>query len=173
MKSNNHLNATLERILRFDFTKDDIASRANAALFREYLRRSVLWSDATGCKMSKFDDHASCIDRSVRAPDDAVEQVRQHIVVWGKNAPVQIMCVYALHWAALKDTMDLEETYGLPDPYEPLLVLFDRGRDFYMENGVCFVGTFPFSLFKKEYYRNMKPLLSLDEDTLNAIDQAK
>ena len=174
MKQTDHLSATLQRIVHFDFSKAEGTGQANAALLKEHLRRSILWGEAADCPWKwMFGDYAECIDPSVRAPDEAVEQVKRHITVEGYQGPVQMTCVNALHWAVLKDAMNLEAAYGLPDLYEPLLVLYGRGGYFLTRHGFIEIGGFSLLIGAREKYRDIKPLLSLDKVTLDVIDKGE
>lgn len=173
MKQANHLNATLERILHFDFSKGNIASRANAALLEEYLRREVLWGEAAGCPWKwMFGDYAECINPSVRAPEEALERVKNHLKY---GDIVQTSCINALHWAALKDIIDLEVVYDLPDLFEPLLVLYGRGGSFVIRHGFFEIGGVSIHIGDnaKEKFKGIKPLLSLDKVTLDTIDKGE
>jgi hypothetical protein len=46
---------------------------------------------------------------------------------------VEKVCEWSLHWAALKETSETE-TFELPDPYEPLLILLEEGGIFYRDH---------------------------------------
>jgi hypothetical protein len=52
---------------------------------------------------------------------------------------VQKACVCALHWAALTAAPDVVLP-DLPDPFEPLVWMFERGGGFVLESGFIDVG---------------------------------
>jgi hypothetical protein len=59
---------------------------------------------------------------------------------------------------------------ALPDPYDPLILLYERGGDFYFEQG-CFhfpVGCFPRGRLSDHY--SLSPHILLDEQVLDQLD---
>jgi hypothetical protein len=92
------------------------------ALMREHLRRSALWSRHLGSESWRFFDVAGAVDPTVWADDSLVERV---LAVARGYPVVGKTCVYALRFAVLRDRgVELPE---LPDPFEPLVLLYERG----------------------------------------------
>jgi hypothetical protein len=121
---------TALRIEAIEWELDLTRARLHVQLVREYLRRMALWAQSLGVPQEwPFFDVANAVDPTVRADAETILRVREHLDAgkaswWGNK-----ISEWALHFAALQPQR------GLPDPYEPLLVLFDQGGDFSTESG--------------------------------------
>lgn len=121
-----HLSRTTERVRTFTWVYREEEIELRVRLMAEFLRRSALWAKAFGAPMWPFPDLAAAVDPEVRVPEEvvaqALESVPEHASV------VRMVLGNALHFAALRDArVDLPD---LPDPYEPLLDLLERGEEF-------------------------------------------
>ena len=141
---NDQTDATFQRImaLRGHYSYDRIGSRV--ALMREYLRRAAWWTEALPSSVWPFFDIALAIHPEVRAPPELLRQVEAHLGEMGGLLSHQGRgCVRALHFAALLDS-------GLPlpqvpdsarQPFEPLLLFFERGSGLTTETGFIDIDT--------------------------------
>ena len=118
---------TLARILAVDWQYDPSQQAVHVRLLKEHFRRVVEWTKALDAKpMFYMGDLAGFIDPEIRAAPEKVAALRSHLV--DKTWPSFVrMLEYTLHWAALKDTPEIESYRSLPDPFEPILVLYERG----------------------------------------------
>ncbi|WP_280725657.1 hypothetical protein [Kitasatospora sp. MAA4] len=139
-------------------------------LMREYLRRAALWAEAYRIEDEwPFFDLAARIDPSVRA-DPALVAWMEEALDGRVGLPIAYdSCFRALHWAALLDA-GLEQLPALDDPFEPLIMLFERGGGFGTENRSA-----DFSLamvrFKTwDQHLNPEPIVALDHDVLDELD---
>jgi hypothetical protein len=87
-----------------------------------------------------------------------------------QGAQVTRACVRALHFAAL-----LDAGAGLPDappqPFEPLLVMFERGGGFRVGGGgLVEVDTLGLRAGTVEQNLRAEPVVELDEAALDALD---
>ena len=168
----------LSRILGVDWIYDPSRRRSHEALFKEFLRRQVLWLHALEC----IDDYpsydlASLVNNKVRASMEATTAIRHHLSSRALNATMILSGALenALHWAALEDT-GLAETYDLPNPYEPLIILYERGGTFTIEEmfGRFVIGydnrgpSLPRGPWRR-WYQN-EPFVDLKPTILDALD---
>lgn len=125
----------LERLRAVDWSDVDEAYRhenSRARLMREYLRRAALWAHHYGAEQSwPFFDLAEHVDPTVQTPDDIAAELDEVLRGVGPFS-VETTCRGAVRWAALgaESKVDLPD---LPDPYEPLLALYERGGGFFVE----------------------------------------
>jgi hypothetical protein len=128
--------ATLARLLAVKW-KDESAfdhRSARMRLMREFLRRSAWWAEQFGAPDRwPFYDIAESVAPRVIVPEDLSARLEELIrtrIGWPGAA---VVCRAALHWAAVLDA-DAKPDGG-EDPYEPLLLFFERGGLFTTENG--------------------------------------
>jgi hypothetical protein len=169
-----NVNDVAQRIMsiRWDGSLDRQASRSR--LMQEYLRRSAWWGLATGqSEWLPFFDIAAAVDPGVRADQTVVDQVSAYL---SKNYQVGLVrraCVNALHFAALLDA-------GIPlpeapeQPFEPLLMLLERGDGFHIEGGgLIQVDTLGIRIGELEDNLRAEPWVQLDAASLDALDAAR
>jgi hypothetical protein len=120
------------RLASVDWEGDWERSRSRVTLMREFLRRSALWAGELGSEDWPFLDVAALVDPSVRADPQTVERVA---AVASVHQPVVgDTCAWALRSAALRDA-DVRFP-ELPDPFEPLVVMYERGGGFSRQAGL-------------------------------------
>jgi hypothetical protein len=124
--------ALVQRIQAIEWRQDDSRDRLHVQLMREYLRRAALWAQALGATEEwSFFDIARLVDADVRADDMTLRRVREHLEDRKASWWGQRIAEWALHFTALPAAPS-----GLPNPYEPLIVMFDNGGDFTTETGI-------------------------------------
>jgi len=167
-----HVTGLAERIMAVNWSGSFDRSRSRGYLMKEYLRRAAWWAKATKAeRLWPFFDIAAAVDPAVRADPAVVERVEAHLKKKLQGVPVTRACVRALHFAALADA-------GVPlpsapsHPFEPLLLMFERGGGFHVEGGglidVDTLGIRPGSI---EDNLASDPIVPFDDYTLNALDQ--
>ncbi|MEU8002760.1 hypothetical protein AB0B66_16520 [Catellatospora sp. NPDC049111] len=138
-------------------------------LMQEYLRRSALWARALGCTDHwPFFDIASFVDPSARVDEQTALAVRRRMGAGGAR-PLDAMIVrYILDFSVLESWPD-----GLPDPFEPLLQVYERGGPFDREAGRVYIGSAVGILEGTwEKYIARPPLGELGPAALDALDEA-
>ncbi|MEV6306752.1 hypothetical protein AB0M02_45655 [Actinoplanes sp. NPDC051861] len=121
-------------VIRWERQGDKAWSKA--ALLKEYFRRAAQWSDEYGCdSRSPFFDIAACVAPAVRADQSVVDNLLERIAAGRGGWNVKQVAPYILHWAALSATPGAGLPPALDDPFEPLIVMFERGGGFHTENG--------------------------------------
>jgi hypothetical protein len=127
--------AMAERLLAIDYRRHGDKSWSKAALLREYFRRAARWADAYGCDTRvPFFDIALCVDPQVRAAPEVVDGVVNGVRPDARNAITKV-APFILQWAALRAAPDFALPSGLEDPFEPLILVFERDGGFHTENG--------------------------------------
>jgi hypothetical protein len=130
MSGGSHSEMMLGRLLAVDWTAGTSFdhARSRARLIREYLRRSAWWARTLDAVAEwPFFDIAAHLAPEVHVPEDLARQLEDLISTRIGWPSVAEACRAALHWAALTDAR-IPPAYGLDDPYEPLVLLFERGR---------------------------------------------
>jgi len=141
-------------------------------LIKEYLRRSAWWSQATGqSDWFPFFDIAAAVDPSVRADPAVMDQVSAFLGWHYGTGALRTACLHALHFAALLDAgTPLPEAPDLP--FEPLVVLLERGGGFTTESGFIDVDLTGIRPGELEDNLLAEPWVQLDKTFLDAVDEA-
>ncbi|MCX5109218.1 hypothetical protein OOK13_11880 [Streptomyces sp. NBC_00378] len=165
--------AVLERLRAVDWYGDwDMASshsRSRALLMREYMRRAALWAQAYGAEEQwPFFDVTEFVDPAFRL-DPEIESELEDYVAHNVGTPSTARtCRGAVRWAALRERggIDLPD---LPDPYEPLLLMYGRGGGYSIEEFIDLYGVMiPYGNFDSNL--NAEPFLALAPSTLDTLD---
>lgn len=161
----------LERLRAVDWSDDSTAfdhANSRALLMREYLRRSALWACAYGAEQSwPFFDIAEHVAAELETPPDVAAEVEE---VLAGLAPTSLKrtCRAALRWATLRDSRD-DLPADLPDLYEPLLLMYERGGGYFLEEYLDLNGAM-IRLGNVESNASATPFLVLAPATLDALD---
>ncbi|MET9919409.1 hypothetical protein ABZZ04_20245 [Streptomyces sp. NPDC006435] len=165
--------AVLERLRAVDWYGDwDAASghsRSRALLMREYMRRAALWAQACGAEEKwPFFDVTEFVDPAFR-PAPEVESELEDYVAHNVGTPSTARtCRGAVHWAALRERGGVGLP-DLPDPYEPLLLMYERGGGYSIEEFIDLYGVMiPYGNFESNL--NAEPFLTLAPSTLDTLD---
>lgn len=121
-----------------DETREE--TRTRIALFREYLRRSAPYAVAAAVKTTSwpFFDVAARIDPTVRAPEDVLAEVAEKVPQY-PAAAVRNTCLFALHFAALRDAGEASDQRQ--DPFAPLVYMYELGGMFGLDrSGLIQIG---------------------------------
>ncbi|MBW4496333.1 MAG: hypothetical protein KME26_25325 [Oscillatoria princeps RMCB-10] len=172
MTAQTSVDSAMERILAIKWEPDDSRASSHIALLREYLRRAALWAKALNCTDEwPFFDVAAHICPLQRAGDAKVEALGRHF----SEAPfyatgiIEKTCEWFLHWDAVKNRPEVTK-FALPDPYEPLIIMYERGGIFSTEHGFFNfeVGGFPRGTWSDHY--QLSPAIELDVRALEELD---
>ncbi|WP_328732383.1 hypothetical protein OHT20_23185 [Streptomyces caniferus] len=161
----------LERLRAIDWADDFAASdhaNSRALLMREYLRRAALWARAYGAEQSwPFFDIAEHVDAELETPPDVAAEVEEALAGLAPTS-LKRTCRAALRWATLRDSRD-DLPADLPDPYEPLLLMYERGGGYFLEEYLDLNGVM-IRLGNVESNASVTPFLTLAPATLDALD---
>ncbi|TDQ52272.1 hypothetical protein [Actinorugispora endophytica] len=159
----------VDRLLAADWSGSYEQRPSQAALMREYLRRSAWWAKRFDAEGWPFFDIASWVDPSVRADPGQVRRLQEGLPDW-VYLTVRHTCVWALHFRALQESgADLPD---LPDPFAPLLLMFERGSGFTVD-GTGFIEVDFRSIRKGRRNDHLvkEPKAPLDPAELDAMDR--
>jgi hypothetical protein len=138
---------------------------------KEYLRRAAFWAKATNAPGFPFFDIAAAVNPQVRAEPSSVERVSAHLARHLQGVPVTRTCTHALHFAALVDAGAPLPPVP-PDPFEPLLVMFERGGGFRVGGGTLIeVDTLGIRAGSVDENLRPEPYVALDPAALDALDR--
>lgn len=167
---------------------------SNLKLLEEYLRRLRLWMERLNMPFERWwkdSDLASTLNPHIRTSKEIYQWVfeitQQRPYPYGVD---ELTFENMLRWETLRQHHEITETYNLPDPYEPFILLLKRGGGFffgdeesvysYEDETILHLTAGDISLLSRDIrwlthdIQNLPspetPLVSLDEDTLNAID---
>ncbi|NJL69907.1 MAG: hypothetical protein HC894_31345 [Microcoleus sp. SM1_3_4] len=68
------------------------------------------------------------------------------------------------------ETSPIVKQYAFPNPYEPLILMYDRGGIFYTEHGFFCVNIASFPRKDWSHYEHLTPLLQLESSVLDRLD---
>ncbi|MFJ9318336.1 hypothetical protein [Streptomyces globisporus] len=169
--SNTPSRKIFDRLRAIDWADDTAAfqhAHSRALLMREYLRRAALWARAYKAEKSwPFFDITEHIDSDITTPPDVAEALEEWLQSLAPSS-LRTTCKGAVKWAALRDARpDLPE--GLPDPYEPLLLMYERGGGYYLHEYLDLNGVM-IPLRDVENNASAAPFDTLSPATLDALD---
>ena len=125
---------TLQRLMRLSWDGDP-DPRGTVRLMREHLRLMARWASALGCEDAwPFFDLAAKVQPEARATATEVTTIERHLRSLSLPERVVRASVCALHWDQLK-TLPAVAGFALPDPFEPLIAMFEQGGRFTTEHG--------------------------------------
>lgn len=161
----------LQRLEKIDWSYDGYENVAgNAYLMREYLTRAALWHTQLNIKKcDPFFDIAAAINKDTQIPSEYTDRLESA----SPRMPMMVRACYGyMRWVTL-DNLGLLKKYHLPDPYEPLIKLFERGGDMIMNagGGVDINGaTIMYSGWPKKSFETMTPI-DISDENLFVIDE--
>lgn len=144
-------------------------SRSRALLMREYLRRSAQWARHYGAESAwPFFDIVEHVDASVQLPPDVASDLDAFLRGGIGPNSVERTVTGAVRWAELRrqGRTDLPE---LPEPYEPLLLMYERGGGFYVDQAIDLNGV-SLPRWGLDTAIAAPPFLTLGTATLDALD---
>ncbi|MGW4651608.1 hypothetical protein [Kitasatospora sp. NPDC004289] len=128
----------VERLAAVDWVAWEPAfehAEERARLMREYLRRAARWAEAVGgTDVWPFFDLAGLVDPGVQVEAGVAGQLAALVERLGEGSGGARICRAAVRWASLGE--DARCAVGLPDPYEPLVAMVERGGGVTLENGM-------------------------------------
>ncbi|MEV6597689.1 hypothetical protein AB0M36_12570 [Actinoplanes sp. NPDC051346] len=172
MTANEAVLAMAARLSAIDYARHGDKAWSKAALLKEYCRRIAHWAAAYGCETrGPFFDLALCIDPGVRADQEVVDRVIETVRSGASNAITQV-APFILHWAALRATPGIDVPPDLDDPFEPLILLFERDGGFHIEKGSVELEYLSMPMRIWRNFADRPPMPSFAAADLDEIDRA-
>jgi hypothetical protein len=185
----NNLEQAKERIKAINWKYDDrYNSIAGSSMFlvKEFLRRAALCAEIFGLINLPGSgwpilDYAAYIDPLLKIEEEEDEFYPVHDELDAQAEVLHVnclslqtkrVCVYFVHWAEVKDRPKVIE-HDLVDPYEPLIVLYERGGNFRRDHsGVWeYHHTSGFPVYTPSDHLSSTPIIELDETSLDRADE--
>jgi hypothetical protein len=171
-----HAAAALSRLVKVDWDGDFELSHRHAAsrakLMREYLRRSARWAaQLNATEEWPFFDIAGRLAPESDTRAELAQQLDKalaHRAGWPSHRTVARA---ALRWADLLDA-GVSLPLDLEDPFEPLLLMFERGGAYTTEAGFIDLGASSVPRKTWRDHLSSDPVTALDPTTLDALDEA-
>jgi hypothetical protein len=162
----------LERLRAIDWSDDSAAyehANSRALLMREYLRRAARWAQAYNVEGTwPFFDIAEHVAPEVLTPSDVAAELEEVLTGLAPSS-FRNTCRGAVRWAVLQGTGG-ELPRDLPgDPYVPLLLMYERGGGYFVEEFLDLNGAM-LRLGTVESNLSATPFLTLTPATLDALD---
>lgn len=166
--------AVFDRIAAVHWSDWQTANRhehSRSRLLAEYMRRAALWArDTGGTRSWPFYDIAANVAPTVTTDPALAARLDEYLeqnVGWSGTERV---CGYALRFAGLRETPGVEIP-DLPDPFEPLLVLYERGGEVVLDElGGALIGDRYVHAATWREHVSTDPVVSLDPAVLDALD---
>ncbi|MFF5706802.1 hypothetical protein ACFY7H_30595 [Streptomyces sp. NPDC012794] len=145
-------------------------AKSRRVLFREYLRRAALWSQAYAAEEAwPFFDVTPYVDPDFRLSAEIASELAEFLLRL-PNGEVRNTCSGAVRLAELR-AQNPDGFSGLPDLYEPLVLFYERGGEFARDNsGALDLTGVRFRLSALTAYLGNPPVTLLGDTVLDALD---
>ncbi len=183
--------AAIARCRQIAWQPDPRRLGSQAALMREFLRRAAVVSQTmAGNTDWRWDDFTQLLplplsvrrslpayvflDKELRYEQPGADPLEDEVIALNKEMNERRInagwysrkaCWWSIRWASVK-THRYVVSLGLPDPYEPLIVFYERGGSFYREQGILYMDG---ANVMERAYQDLPPL-PLDPAALDALD---
>ncbi|MFG2842796.1 hypothetical protein ACGF12_06420 [Kitasatospora sp. NPDC048296] len=149
-------------------------SYSRAALMEEYFRRAALWLDVYGDPQRwPFFDLAEIVNPAVHADPAVIADIEDFIDEASGSSYAMDSGAAAVQWAALTSTPGVR-LHPLPDPFEPLLRLYERGgSNFRLTNGFIDFGVIMVPRGNWRTHLSPTPIVELNDEALDSLDERK
>ncbi|MFE5583704.1 hypothetical protein [Kitasatospora sp. NPDC056531] len=145
------------------------ASRSR--LMVEYLRRASLWAEVLGGPPRwPYFDIAGALAPEVRVDPELAERLEKYIEENVDGVSAGFVCRAAVRWTTLRDTPGVRLP-DLPDPFEPLILLYERGGEILYDDSRAFnFGIHRIQIKLWHEHLSPEPATALDPASLEALD---
>ncbi|HJD85711.1 hypothetical protein [Kitasatospora aureofaciens] len=145
---------------------------SRAWLMIEYLRRAALWAEMSGgAPRWPYFDIAGTLAPDVQMDPEVTERLEEYIEDHVEGVSAEFVCRAAVRWATLQDTPGVQLP-DLPDPFEPLILMYERGGEVIMDDSRAFnFADLRVQVNLWSDHLSPEPATALDPDTLDALDR--
>lgn len=167
---------TLDRILAVSWKYDLLCQGSHIALIEEYFRRMILWLKALNRpRKLLLVDLSEMVNPDILVSREPIRMLDAHLA--GHDPLFKETMIHVLLWAAVKDSPEAKQA-NLPDPYEPLVLMYERGGTFWCpflrRDGILILSdyhhAYPMILPDFLLYERELPFVDLDTASLNTQD---
>jgi hypothetical protein len=130
----------LSRLLRIDWSRlakpeTDIHAGSNFRLTSEFLRRMTIWGELLHADRWPWINVARSMFPLENHAISEIEVFSNAVSKYGLDFWVRSPCIWYLQWNSVRQRGEILE-FKLPDPYEPLILSFERGNSLSQEHGI-------------------------------------
>lgn len=167
--------SVIERLcaVEWDFDWGEVFGKtiSRRLLMREYLRRSALWAQAYSAESAwPFYDITEFMDTEFRLPSDTSHELERFLRA-RLSTDVKVTCRGAVGLAGLRLHDPAIRAADLPDLYEPLIRLYERGGEFMVDNaGALDLTGVSFHPGSLQGNASNTPIVALRDTVLDALD---
>jgi hypothetical protein len=168
------------RVMAIDWEKRDwLKTGSNLLLFKEFLRRVVLAAEAIGLFKGTgagwlMGNHAAFFNPSLELEAEEIDELAEELQIPDVYTSwyVKRFCIYYIHWAMVEDYPEVQQ-HNLLNPYEPLIILYERGGRFRRDkDGTWEIDSLGYCIQRPSYYLQASPFTELyNEELLDQIDK--
>ncbi|MEU4178518.1 hypothetical protein [Streptomyces sp. NPDC026589] len=165
----------MERLCAVKWERDwgDVFGKAMSRrlLMREYLRRSALWAQTYSAESAwPFFDITEYMDPEFKFSPDTAQELEEFLRA-RMSGDVKVTCRGTVRLAELRLHNPEIGTDDLPDLYEPLIRLYERGGEFMTDNfGALDLTGVSFRHGSLQGYASNTPVVALDGTVLDSLD---
>jgi hypothetical protein len=154
--------------------EDDFEYRkSRSGLMREYLRRAAWWAQELHVTDEwPFFDIAAHIAPSVHISPSDVEELEGLEKGNLGSGPVKTSVYAAVRWATMLDTPGVDLP-ALDDPFEPLVMMYERGGGFVTEKGFIELNLASVRIRGWRDHLSSDQIIPLDPAVLDQLDEAE
>jgi hypothetical protein len=147
--------------------------KSRTMLMREYLRRAAWWAQELHATDEwPFFDIAAHIAPSVHISPCHIEELEDLEVGKLGLGPVATSVYAAVRWATMLDTPGVDLP-ALDDPFEPLVMTYERGGGFYTKNGFIELNLAAVPIRSWRDHLSSDRIIPLDPAVLDSFDEAE
>ncbi|WBP86507.1 hypothetical protein [Kitasatospora cathayae] len=166
--------AMMDRLAAIDWTYPvghDVRAASRSRLMAEYLRRASLWAQVLGGPPRwPYFDIAGALAPEVRVDPEVAERLEEYIEKHVEFVSAEFVCRAAVRWATLRDTPGVQLP-DLPDPFEPLILMYERGGEVLYDDSWAFnFGGRAVRITPWRDHLSAEPATALDLATLDSLD---
>ncbi|GLX20586.1 hypothetical protein [Streptomyces lavendulae] len=145
--------------------------KSRRVLFREYLRRAAVWSQAYSVEGWPFFDVTGSVDPGFELSPEIAAELGD-LLKRLTTDELRDTCAGAVRLAELQ-AKNPAVGAGLPDLYEPLVIFYERGGEFAFDNaGFLDLTGVRYRPASRESYLSSPPVVELGDAVLDALDVA-
>ncbi|MFG2842795.1 hypothetical protein ACGF12_06415 [Kitasatospora sp. NPDC048296] len=166
--------AMMDRLAAINWTHragHDAHAGSRSRLMVEYLRRAALWAEVLGGPPRwPYFDIAGALAPEVRVDPATAERLEKYVEEHVDGVSAVFVCRAAVRWATLRNTPGVQLPV-LPDPFEPLLLMYERGGEVLYDDSWAFnfgIRRVQIKLWRE--HLSAEPATAVDPATLDALD---
>lgn len=163
------INIVTRRLKAINWNSPPIKGRLNSSerLMDEFLRRLLQWNKALKCGKWPYYSVGKCIFPELQVDEAVLADIER------PNFFIYRTFVWLLEWASIQNHAETK-SFNLPNPYEPLIFIYERGSYISREGQMLELhdafGALKTINLLPSRYENLVPFLNIDLESLALLD---